>query len=46
MNAVIRPSDRSWFRSAAGLRFGVEIAAARRYLARGDARARSVGQHR
>jgi hypothetical protein len=25
MNAVVRQADRSWFRSAAGLRFGVEI---------------------
>ena len=26
MNAVVHPADRSWFRTAAGLRFGVEIA--------------------
>jgi hypothetical protein len=25
MNPAARPSDRSWFRSAAGLRFGVEV---------------------
>jgi hypothetical protein len=25
MNAGIRQADRSWFRSAAGLRFGVEV---------------------
>jgi hypothetical protein len=26
MNAVVRQADRSWFRSAAGLRYGIEIA--------------------
>jgi len=26
MNAVVHPAERSWFRTAAGLRFGVEIA--------------------
>jgi hypothetical protein len=26
MNAVVRQADRSWFRSAAGRRFGLEIA--------------------
>jgi len=25
MNAVVRQADRSWFRSAAGLRFGIEV---------------------
>ncbi|HEY2395210.1 MAG TPA: hypothetical protein VGH81_04395 [Rudaea sp.] len=26
MNAVVHPSDRSWFRTAAGRHFGLEIA--------------------
>ncbi len=25
MKAVVRQADRSWFRSAAGLRFGIEV---------------------
>ena len=25
MNAVVHQADRSWFRSAAGLRFGIEL---------------------